>query len=420
MNKFKSLILNKKILISFIVILLLGSVFGIITYGKLKNKNDTKSVSVEIIENNETIIPEVDLENTIINISETEPTTNNIKVSLTSKLEDYNLYYYINPIENSENENGEEESNSDNIEEYILYQDSIEIEVNSNIYIKYELDGKYSENPYVLEINNINNEVPENEGATEEELENEKVSNIDNTAKYYIVVNYKSNVVTIYGKDSNNEYTVPIKAMICSTGTATPRSGVYKISNRYRWRVLFGGVYGQYSVRIVGNILFHSVPYLSQDNSTLEYWEYDKLGTSASAGCVRLTVADALWIYNNCGKGTQVEFTANSSDPLGKPSAKKISSYTNLRGYDPTDPASNNPWKNANTSINKEANSINQNNNLNNNNTNTNNSNVIGNNSNNIDNTENLDNTNNIESDGENTNNNENNADLGEDLSNNI
>lgn len=201
----------------------------------------------------------------------------------------------------------------------------------------------------------ISTEEPENEGATEEELQKEKVTITNHEASYYIIVNYASNVVTVYGKDGNNEYTVPVKAMVCSTGVATPKSGVYKLTNtRYKWRALFGGVYGQYAVKIVGNILFHSVPYLSTDNSTLEYWEYDKLGTSASAGCIRLTVTDALWIYNNCGSGTQVEFSSSASNPLGKPSARKISAYPELRGYDPTDPASNNPWRNANAYINKD------------------------------------------------------------------
>ncbi len=81
---------------------------------------------------------------------------------------------------------------------------------------------------------------------------------------------------------------------------------------------------------------------------SLEYWEYDKLGTYASAGCVRLTVEDAKWIFDNCRNGTLVEFFSSSDvGPLGKPSAKKISSYEDyLRNWDPTDPHSNNPWKN--------------------------------------------------------------------------
>lgn len=166
-------------------------------------------------------------------------------------------------------------------------------------------------------------------------------------------MNYGANVVTIYKKDENNEYTVPFKAMVCSTGTATPTSGKYSIKGKWRWLGLQGGVYGQYSTQIVGNILFHSVPYLEKGNlSSLEYWEYDKLGTSCSAGCIRLTVRDAKWIYDNIPKGTIVEFYSDSNPgPLGKPSAQKISGNEANRGWDPTDPAEGNPWRN--TSNNK-------------------------------------------------------------------
>lgn len=134
--------------------------------------------------------------------------------------------------------------------------------------------------------------------------------------------------------------------MICSIGTATPSSGVYSISDKYTWRKLEGDVYGQYASRIVGSILFHSVPYVSQDKSSLEWWEYDKLGVKASLGCIRLTVADAKWIFNNCPAGTKVEFYSSSNPgPLGKPTAQKISGDEAVRNWDPTDPDSRNPWK---------------------------------------------------------------------------
>ena len=61
----------------------------------------------------------------------------------------------------------------------------------------------------------ISTEEPENEGATEEELQKEKVTKISNQALYYIVVDYSSNVVTIYKKDEEGGYTIPIKAMVC-------------------------------------------------------------------------------------------------------------------------------------------------------------------------------------------------------------
>ncbi len=172
-------------------------------------------------------------------------------------------------------------------------------------------------------------------------------------SSYYIKVNYGANVVTIYTTDTDGNYTVPIKAMVCSTGTATPRSGTYRIQSRWEWLGLIGRVYGHYSTQITGNILFHSVPYLEKYNpASLEYWEYDKLGTSASAGCVRLTIADARWIYNNIPRGTPVEFYSSADPgPLGKPSAQKISGNEACRNWDPTDSDPNNPWHAYNASI---------------------------------------------------------------------
>ena len=168
------------------------------------------------------------------------------------------------------------------------------------------------------------------------------------STSYYIKVNYGANVVTIYTKGADGSYT-PIKAMVCSTGRATPKSGTYSLkSTKHRWGALFGGVWGQYTTQIVGNILFHSVPYLSANSGNLEYWEYDKLGTTASAGCVRLRVCDAKWIYECMPAGTPVEFYSDSNPgPLGKPGAQKISGNEACRGWDPTDPSANNPWKNA-------------------------------------------------------------------------
>ena len=180
-----------------------------------------------------------------------------------------------------------------------------------------------------------------------EKLKEEKKIDTSAMNKYYIKVNYGAQVVTVYKQDSNGDYTVPVKAMVCSTGTYTPTSGVYRTLGKGNWWPLMGNVYGQYSTHIMGDILFHSVPYLTKgDKSSLEYWAYDQLGKRVSMGCVRLTVADAKWIYNNCPIGTQVEFYSSSNPgPLGKPSTRKISDApTDVRGWDPTDPDSDNPW----------------------------------------------------------------------------
>ncbi len=166
-------------------------------------------------------------------------------------------------------------------------------------------------------------------------------------SSYYIKIDCKNQIVTVYTLDEEKQYTVPIKSMICSTGEATPQNGVYGISDKYEWGGLVGNVYGQYCTRITGQILFHSVPYTSQDKSSLEYWEYDKLGLPVSKGCVRLTVADAKWIYEHCKAGTSVEFFQGEeqSNIVYRKKQLKISEFSeNLRGWDPTDPDPNNPW----------------------------------------------------------------------------
>lgn len=44
---------------------------------------------------------------------------------------------------------------------------------------------------------------------------------------------------------------------------------------------------------------------------------YYNLGQKASHGCIRLLVADAKWVYDNCGAGTEVEVFKGKSDPEG-------------------------------------------------------------------------------------------------------
>lgn len=163
---------------------------------------------------------------------------------------------------------------------------------------------------------------------------------------YYIKINRKQNCITVYTSDENGEYTVPYKAMICSTGlyNATPR-GTFHLSTKYLWRELYGKVYGQYATRITGGVLFHSVPYYKKSKSALCTEKYNKLGQQASMGCVRLTVEDAKWIADNCPSGTTVEiYEDDDPGPLGKPEAAHIDTDSPNKGWDPTDPDVANPW----------------------------------------------------------------------------
>lgn len=221
------------------------------------------------------------------------------------------------------------------------------------------IEGGFVDENELLEENTIDENdiklmVDDSEVNKKEDTTN---NNSDNSKSYYVKVNVQANVVTIFSKDNNGNYTVPVKSMICSCGTYTPPNNLnssytaskYNLNGtRYRWHPLQGNVCGQYTTCIVKNILFHSVPYLKMgDPGSLEYEEYDKLGTTASAGCVRLSFTDAKWIYNNISNGTTVEFYSSSDPgPLGKPSSKKISGNESCRNWDPTDDDKNNPWNN--------------------------------------------------------------------------
>ena len=170
-----------------------------------------------------------------------------------------------------------------------------------------------------------------------------------NGQPYYIMVNRAQSTVTVYGLDSSGYYTVPVKAMICSTGRqghATPL-GTYTLGGQWLWIHMVDGSYGQYVSQITGNILFHSVCYYEKDPSTLMTEEYNGLGAPASLGCVRLQTADAKWIYDNCAQGTKITvYDGTSPGALGKPArlVNYIAPDHPAGNWDPTDSRAENPW----------------------------------------------------------------------------
>lgn len=184
-------------------------------------------------------------------------------------------------------------------------------------------------------------------------LTTQKVQAETNDSPYLIKVNRYYNTITIYAQDDTGEYNEPVKAITCSVGRKGTETivGTFKTKEKYRWKLLMGDVWGQYSTRIVGGILFHSVYYYGKCNpATLAVNQYNKLGTAASHGCIRLSVQDAKWIYDNCPAGTTVIIYDDKSSPgpLGKPDTEKLP--TTVR-WDPTDPNDKNPYKNKKPSI---------------------------------------------------------------------
>lgn len=169
----------------------------------------------------------------------------------------------------------------------------------------------------------------------------------DSPYPYSIDVVRSQNVVLVYGLDeTDGSYSHLVKAFVCSVGRygRTP-TGDFALSGRGEWRELFGGVYGQYGITIHGNILFHSVPYSSMHKNALRYDLYNQLGEPASMGCIRLTTADAKWLFDNCPAGTAVHIYDSDTLPVEKPTAAYIDPSDPRRGWDPTDPDSDNPWR---------------------------------------------------------------------------
>jgi Uncharacterized protein conserved in bacteria len=161
------------------------------------------------------------------------------------------------------------------------------------------------------------------------------------SSTYWIKVNKNRNVATVY-KKTDGKWKA-FRAMLVSTGGSKTPSGTFSIGKKQRWGLLMEDVKGQYCTNITTSVLFHSVWYYQYTKTSQPTAEFNKLGTVASHGCVRLACIDAKWIYDNCPAGTKVTiYSSKTAGPLGKPKAIKSYSSTGLN-WDPTDPSAGNP-----------------------------------------------------------------------------
>jgi hypothetical protein len=181
-------------------------------------------------------------------------------------------------------------------------------------------------------------------------------------APYTIRVFLDRQIAVAYGTSANGKE-VPVRKMIVSTGLGnrTPATGegrYYSLGSRSLWRKfkLFGVTYHQYvtnfygrnsSGKYIGNdFFFHSTAYrVNKSKSSLNVSSYNKLGSKASHGCIRLNVADAKYIYSMPGK-TKVKVLKSSAgyniSAWGLPKFTIKASHP--QGWDPYDPDSRNPF----------------------------------------------------------------------------
>ncbi len=150
-----------------------------------------------------------------------------------------------------------------------------------------------------------------------------------------ITINTATEQVIAY--DINNQ---PLQVFACSTGAhGNTYTGTYTTSNYYDWHLMNGGVYSRYAIRFNNHELMHSVPYYRHSPDSLEYKQFNRLGSPASAGCCRLALADAKWLYDNTVPGTIVNVVRDPEliYPLTRPIIKIDESNVLTRGWDPTD-----------------------------------------------------------------------------------
>ncbi len=127
---------------------------------------------------------------------------------------------------------------------------------------------------------------------------------------YQIKISVDDQRVYVYSPDASDNYSILVQTFVCSTGTKdhpTPLGTFTNTGPGARWHYFKKfDCWAQYAWYVDGDIMFHSVLYDTDDESTLRNGSVLALGKRASHGCIRLSVEDAKWIYNNCSAGTTV------------------------------------------------------------------------------------------------------------------
>ena len=129
----------------------------------------------------------------------------------------------------------------------------------------------------------------------------QKAQNMSSKTKWLILVDTKLNKVAIYYGSKGNW--TEKKYWSCTTGAAaTPTvKGSYTVQSK---GLAFGSGYTcWYYTQFYGNYLFHSILYNPGSKTSIQD---GRLGINASHGCVRLSLANAKWIYDNIPRGTKV------------------------------------------------------------------------------------------------------------------
>lgn len=181
-----------------------------------------------------------------------------------------------------------------------------------NKYFNHDLEAKTTkdkntevdiENDKKAKLKNVKQVVNKNSNVNKDADDKESLLPLSE-AERPLKINVDISKQRVYVYDAQNRL---VQDFVCSSGipgSDTP-TGQYRVAERgYSF---FSKKYGEgayFWVQFMGNYLFHSVPF--DKNQVIEQSQVAKLGTKASHGCVRLSIDDAKWMYDNIPKDTLV------------------------------------------------------------------------------------------------------------------
>lgn len=199
---------------------------------------------------------------------------------------------------------------------------------------------------------------------------NEKVTDLTKILKlkknggnrFYIELNRAACVVTIYMYNKETgKFDIPVKTCTVCVGrdvSTNAGAGALNLQSSFtpigNYSICSNGTAVRYTLKpmhepdgsvvqarwcthIVGNVYFHAIAVGSNTHYGLSPYKMNLLGSPASAGCVRMAVADAKWIFDYMPTGTKIKISVGNRKkpgPLGKEKLPKSYSVN----YDPTDP----------------------------------------------------------------------------------
>lgn len=172
-----------------------------------------------------------------------------------------------------------------------------DIEIQEDIQI--DLDSEQAE--IAANSDNVETAPDENMGDNQQTFLHEENIDFSDSGNFRIEIDLSHQRVTVFYKDDM------LREMICSGGapeSPTP-PGEFVTSQKIEYAFVERFDVGAYYwIRFFEDYLIHSVPF--DENGEMIIEEFEKLGSPASHGCIRLKLEEAKWLYETLPLGVEV------------------------------------------------------------------------------------------------------------------